>query len=143
MSASEGDTVRVHYTGKLPDGSEFDSSRDREPLEFTLGEGRVIPGFTDIVEGMDPGDSKTQTVEPERAYGERDEERMIEVDREQVPEDIEIGEQLEVQHPDGQRARVSVAEIDEETVTLDGNHPLAGRELTFEVELLEIEDEAS
>lgn len=142
MPASEGDTVRVHYTGKLPDGSEFDSSRDREPLEFTLGEGRVIPGFTDIVEGMDPGETETKTVEPERAYGERDEERMIEVERDQVPEDIEIGEQLEVQHPDGQRARVSVAEIDEETVTLDGNHPLAGRELTFEVELVDIEDSA-
>ena len=141
MSANEGDTVRVHYTGKLPDGSEFDSSRDREPLEFTLGEGKVIPGFTDIVEGMNPGDTETATVEPDRAYGERDEERMIEVEREQVPDDIEVGEQLEVQQPNGQRARVSVAEIEEETVTLDGNHPLAGRELTFEVELVEIEDE--
>lgn len=141
MSASEGDTVRVHYTGTLPDGEEFDSSRDREPLEFTLGEGRVIPGFTDIVEGMEPGETAEETLAPERAYGERDEERMIEVEREQVPDDIEVGEQLEVQQPDGRRARVSVAEIGDDTVTLDGNHPLAGRELTFEVELVEIEDE--
>jgi len=138
MSVRTGDTVRVHYTGKLPDGETFDSSRDGDPLEFTLGEERVIPGFADIVEGMEPGDEATEELEPERAYGERDEERILEVDRDQVPDEVEVGEQLEIQHPDGARARVSVTELGESTVTLDGNHPLAGRKLEFEIELVDV-----
>jgi peptidylprolyl isomerase/FKBP-type peptidyl-prolyl cis-trans isomerase SlpA len=138
MSVKTGDTVRVHYTGKLPDGETFDSSRDGDPLEFTLGEERVIPGFADIVEGMEPGDEATEELEPERAYGERDEERILEVDRDQVPDEVAVGEQLEIQHPDGARARVSVTELGESTVTLDGNHPLAGRTLEFEIELVDV-----
>lgn len=138
MPVEEGDTVRVHYTGTLQDGTEFDSSRDRDPLEFTVGESQVIPGFEDLVLGLEAGQTAEATLPPEDAYGERDEGRTIEVDRERVPEDIEVGEQLEIQHPDGARARVSVAEIGDDSVTLDGNHPLAGRELTFEIELLEV-----
>lgn len=141
MPAEDGDTVRVHYTGKLPDGETFDSSRERDPLEFTIGEERVIPGFADMVQGLEPGDTEEATLDPEKAYGERDEQRVMEVDREQVPDEVEVGEQLEIQHPDGQRARVSVTEIGDETVTLDGNHPLAGRKLTFEIELLDIVDD--
>lgn len=139
MTVEEGDTVRVHYTGTLEDGTEFDSSRNRDPLEFTVGEAQVIPGFEEMVRGLEAGDTTTETLAPEKAYGERDDERMIEVAREQVPDDIEVGEQLEVQNPDGARARVSVADIEEDVVTLDGNHPLAGKQLTFEIELVDVE----
>lgn len=141
MSIEDGDTVRVHYTGSLQDGTEFDTSRDRGPLEFTVGEGQVIPGFEEMVRGLDEGDTETETLPPDQAYGERDEQRMIEVDREELPDEVEVevGMQLEIQQPDGSTARVSVSEIGEDTVTLDANHPLAGRELTFEIEVLDVE----
>ncbi len=141
MTIENGDTVQVHYTGTLEDGTEFDSSRDRAPLEFTVGEGQVIPGFEDMVRGLEAGDTETATLQPEDAYGERDEQRLIEVERDQLPDEIEpeIGMQLEIQQPNGRPARVSITEIGDETVTLDANHPLAGKELTFEIEVLEIE----
>lgn len=141
MPADKGDKVRVHYTGTLQDGTEFDTSRDRDPLEFTIGEGSVIEGFERIVEGMEPGETETATLDPEEAYGEREEGRLIEVSRDQLPEDIdpEVDEMLEIQTPDGRRMQVRVSEVGEETLTLDGNHPLAGRDLTFEIELLEID----
>lgn len=141
MTIENGDTVQVHYTGTLEDGTEFDSSRDRAPLEFTVGEGQVIPGFEDMVRGLEAGDTETATLPPEDAYGERDEQRLIEVERDQLPDEIEpeIGMQLEIQQPNGRPARVSITEIGDETVTLDANHPLAGKELTFEIEVLDVE----
>lgn len=141
MTIQDGDTVRVHYTGTLQDGTEFDTSRERSPLEFTVGEGQVIPGFEEIVKGLEPGDTETETLPPEQAYGPHDDQRILDVPREELPDDVEpeVGMQLEVQQPDGNRARVSITEISDESVKLDANHPLAGRELTFEIEVLDVE----
>lgn len=141
MTIEDGDTVRVHYTGTLQDGTEFDSSHDRGPLEFTVGEGQVIPGFEEMVRGLEAGDTETETLDPEQAYGDREEQKVIEVPREELPDDLEpeVGMQLEIEQPGGQRARVSVAEIEDDHVKLDANHPLAGRELTFEIEVVDVE----
>ncbi|SFO87687.1 FKBP-type peptidyl-prolyl cis-trans isomerase [Tranquillimonas alkanivorans] len=138
--AKPGDTVRMHYTGTLADGSTFDSSQGREPLEFTVGSGQIIPGLDSAVSGMEVGESKTVTVAPEQAYGDRDPARTQSVPREQIPEHIptEPGTQLQVQTPEGQTIPVVVADVNDSEVTLDANHPLAGQELTFQVELVEI-----
>lgn len=138
--AQAGNTVKVHYTGRFEDGTVFDSSEGRDPLEFTLGEGQVIDGFNDAVEGMSPGESKTTTIAPERGYGPRTDEMLIDVERDQFPDEIdpEIGMQLQVQGQGGQLIPVVVAEVGEESVTLDANHPLAGRELIFDIELVDI-----
>ena len=138
--AKNGDTVRIHYTGKLEDGTVFDTSDGRDPLEFTLGDGQVIPGFEEGVLGMSSGDSKTVTIPSENAYGPRREEMVSTVNRDQFPPDItpEVGQQLQMQRPDGERMRVTVVEVSEETVTFDANHPLAGKNLTFEISLTEI-----
>lgn len=137
--AHTGDTVRVHYTGKLGDGEVFDSSRDRDPLEFTLGGGQVIAGFDDAVTGMQPGDEKTVTIPAEQAYGPRRDEMVGEVPRAQFPPNIEpkVGQQLQMQQ-NGQNFVVTVADVSDEVVRLDANHPLAGKDLTFELELVEI-----
>ncbi|HEX7243101.1 MAG TPA: peptidylprolyl isomerase [Longimicrobiaceae bacterium] len=137
--ARSGDTVRVHYTGRLDDGSTFDSSQGREPLEFTLGEGQVIPGFEDGVEGMSPGEEKTVTIPADQAYGARRDEMMLVVDRAQFPDHIrpEVGQQLQMSQ-DGQVAVVTIVDVDDESVTLDANHPLAGEDLTFDLRLVEI-----
>lgn len=142
--AQIGDTVQVHYTGKLEDGSVFDSSQDREPLTFTLGQGQVIPGFESIVVGMNEGEAATKTVPVEEAYGPRREDLLMEVPKAQLPPDLEpeVGQVLEVQGEGGQRAQVFVADVGEEAVTLDGNHPLAGKDLVFEIELVAIGNEA-
>lgn len=139
-TAEKGDTVKVHYTGKLEDGTIFDSSREREPLEFTIGEGKVIPGLEAAVIGMEAGESKSATVPPEDAYGERRSDRLLTVDREHVPDDLdpEVGQQLELKQPDGRKVPVIVARVSDSDITLDANHPLAGRELAFEMELVEI-----
>lgn len=138
--AKRGDTVRVHYTGQLQDGTEFDSSRERDPLEFEVGSGQVIPGFETAVEGMNPGDSTTTTIAADNAYGQRREDLLVEIGRDQIPEDIElaVGQPLQVKGQDDQPFVVHIAEVQEETVKLDANHPLAGQDLTFEIELLEI-----
>jgi FKBP-type peptidyl-prolyl cis-trans isomerase 2 len=138
--AKNGDTVRIHYTGKLDDGTVFDSSDGRDPLEFTLGEGQVIPGFEEAVLGMNANDSKTMTIPSDNAYGPHREEMVVSVDRDQFPPDItpEVGQQLQMQRPDGQKMVVAVAEVSESTVTLDANHPLAGKDLTFDINLVEI-----
>ena len=135
-----GDTVRMHYTGTLGDGTTFDSSSGREPLEFTVGEGQIIPGLERAVAGMEPGETKTVMVAAGEAYGDRDPARMQTVPAEQIPPNVptEPGTQLEVQTPTGQRMPVVVADRNEKEVTLDANHPLAGQDLTFEVELVEI-----
>lgn len=138
--AKEGDTVKIHYTGKLQDGSIFDSSKDGEPLELTLGAGKVIPGFEKEIIGMSLDDSKSFEIAAEEAYGAYREELVVEIDKERVPEDLnlEIGRQLTLRQADGQKFRVTVTDVSEETVTLDANHPLAGENLTFEVQLVAI-----
>ena len=138
--AQAGDTVRVHYTGTLDDGTVFDSSTGREPLEFTLGEGRVIAGFEEAVTGMEVGETKTSRIDADEAYGPRREDLLLDVPREQIPSeiDLQVGQQLTLQQPNGQAVPVTVAEFSDETVTLDANHPLAGEALTFELTLVEI-----
>ncbi len=139
-TATDGTKVKVHYTGTLEDGSVFDTSRERDPLEFTIGEGAVIPGFENGVKGMAVGDTRTLDIPATEAYGERNEEYMLKVGRDQLPTHItaEIGMTLQVQGEDGQQALVTVTEVSDESVTLDGNHPLAGKDLSFEIELVEI-----
>lgn len=138
--AQQGDTVRIHYTGKLADGTEFDSSSGREPLEFTVGAGQVIPGFDEAVQGMEVGDQKEFTIPSDRAYGERREEMVMRIDRTQLPPELDptVGDELQLQTPEGRPVPVRVADIDDEAVVLDANHPLAGEDLTFEVKLEEI-----
>ncbi len=138
--AKEGDTVKVHYTGKLNDGTVFDSSDERSPIEFTIGEGQVIPGFEEAVVGMEPGESKTTTVPAEKAYGPHQNDMLFEVEREQFPQDVqpEAGQQLQIRQPDGRAFFVTVSNVSESSVTLDANHPLAGKELVFDIRLEEI-----
>ncbi len=138
--AKPGDTVKVHYTGKLEDGTVFDSSVDREPLQFTIGEGDVIPGFENAVVGMNPGEIKTEKIPCEDAYGPRHEEMIQTIERDAIPVDIPVqeGQQLQVTQPGGQALVVTVAEVNDDAVTLDGNHMLAGKDLVFEIELVEI-----
>ena len=138
--AKSGDTVRIHYTGTLDDGSTFDSSKGRDPLEFKLGSGQVIPGFDTAVTGMSVGDSKTVTLPPEEAYGAHNPDGVQAFPRANIPADIplEIGTQLQMQTPQGQPVQVVVAEVTEDSVMLDANHPLAGKALTFAIELVEI-----
>ena len=138
--AKKGDRVKVHYTGKLEDGSVFDSSREREPLEFELGGGMMIKGFDTAVTGMQVGESKTAEIPAGEAYGEHNAEMVIEVPKTQLPPDLkpEVGQQLGMQQPDGQSVPVRVTEVKEESIEIDANHPLAGKDLVFELELVEI-----
>jgi peptidylprolyl isomerase len=141
MSAvQKGDTVRIHYTGTLADGTEFDSSEGRDPLEFTVGGGQVIPGFDQAVQGLTVGDEKEFTIPAEEAYGDRREEMLMRIERTQMPPELdpEVGDELQLQTPDGRPVPVRVAEIDDEAVVLDANHPLAGEDLTFQVRVEEI-----
>lgn len=139
-SAKTNDTVRIHYTGTLTDGTVFDSSNDREPFEFIIGQGMVIPGFENAVIGMSEGDEKTVSIPAEDAYGRYQDELVAVVARSQVPTEIEldIGTILQVRSPEGGIARVVVKKITESEVTLDLNHPLAGQDLTFELKLVKI-----
>jgi peptidylprolyl isomerase len=138
--ATSGDTVRVHYTGSLDNGTVFDSSEGREPLEFEVGSGSVIPGFDQAVLGLEVGDSTTVTIAPEQAYGPRREEYVVQFPLSQFPEEIvpEAGMQLQMRGQDGTPIPVLVTEVGEEQVTLDANHRLAGENLTFEISLVEI-----
>jgi peptidylprolyl isomerase/FKBP-type peptidyl-prolyl cis-trans isomerase SlpA len=140
--AKKGDTVEVHYTGKLEDGTVFDTSQDREPLSFTLGEEKVIPGFEQAVEGMEPGDTKTEELSPDEAYGQRREDMVMELERDQIPEDVDpqVGQQLQLRMQNGQTVPVVITDLGEESVTIDANHPLAGKKLIFEIELLDVEE---
>lgn len=139
--AKQGDTVQIHYTGKLPDGTVFDSSVNREPLSFALGSGQVIPGFETAVVGMNPGDTKTATIASDEAYGPRRDEMVLVVEREKIPDEIplDVGQQLQLQGPQGQALPVVVTEVSDGEVTLDANHPLAGQDLTFDIELVAIQ----
>lgn len=138
--AKHGDTVRVHFTGKLNDGTVFGTSTGRDPLQFTIGKGQMLQGFQQAVVGMNPGESKTTTVLVEEAYGPRDEEMVRVVDRDRIPEDLEaeIGDELTIRQPDGETVIVTVTDVSESSVTLDSNHPLAGEDLTFDIQLVEI-----
>lgn len=138
--AKSGDTVRIHYTGTLDDGTQFDSSAGRDPLEFALGGGQVIPGFDSAVDGMAVGDNKTVTIPADEAYGERHEQLVQQVPKSALPEEMEpsVGMQLQSQSPDGQVMNLVVTEVEDETITVDANHPLSGQALTFALELVEI-----
>lgn len=138
--AKSGDTVRIHYTGTLDDGTEFDSSAGRDPLEFALGGGQVIPGFDSAVDGMAVGENKTVTIPAEQAYGERHEQLVQEVPKNALPDEIDpaIGMQLQSRSPEGHVMNLVITDVAAETITLDGNHPLAGQALTFAIELVEI-----
>ncbi len=140
MQAKKGDAVEVHYTGKLEDGSVFDTSVSRAPLGFTLGDGNMIKGFDSAVYGMEIGDKKTVTIPAAEAYGERREDMMIDVPVAQVPADInpEVGMTLQLQGANGQPMPVVVTQVDEEKITLDANHQLAGKDLIFDIELVKI-----
>jgi len=135
-----GDKVQLHYTGTLADGSTFDSSEGRDPLEFTVGSGQIIPGLDKAIPGMVVGDKKTVVIPAEEAYGESHPDAVQAIPRSNVPAEIplEVGIQLQMQSPSGQVVPVTVVSITEEEVTLDANHPLAGKELTFAIELVSI-----
>jgi peptidylprolyl isomerase len=136
----KGDKVKVHYTGRLLDGTQFDSSAGRAPLEFVVGEGQMIKGFDTGVEGMAIGEKKTLQISPNDAYGERDEERIIEFPLSNVPEDMKLspGMQLTLRDQHGNPVPVTVAELKEDLVILDANHFLAGKDLVFDIEVVEI-----
>jgi FKBP-type peptidyl-prolyl cis-trans isomerase 2 len=136
----DGDTVKVHYTGKLEDGSVFDSSVERDPLEITLGEGKLIPGFEKAVVGLEVGDKTTASIESTDAYGDRREDLELSIERNQLPEDIEpqVGMQLQLNQPNGQPVPVQITKVEEENIMIDANHPLAGKDLTFDIELVDI-----
>lgn len=138
--AKDGDKVRVHYTGRLDDESQFDSSVGGDPLEFTLGAGEVIPGFESAVRGMAPGDQIETRIPADEAYGERSEKLVLKIDRTELPSDLEpeVGQQLQVQTADGHELIVTIVGLAQYHVTLDANHPLAGEALTFAIELVEI-----
>lgn len=138
--AKDGDTVKVHYTGTLENGEVFDTSKEREPLEFQLGQGQLIPGFEKAVIGMSEGDSTTVDIPSDEAYGEVREDLIINVPKNQLPDDVEpqIGMQLQVNQQNGQPIPVRITEIKDEELVLDANHPLAGKDLTFNIELLEV-----
>ncbi len=138
--AQPGNTVRVHYTGRLDDGSVFDSSEGGEPLEFTIGQGQMIPGFEQGVVGMELGESRTVVIAADQAYGVYQPQGVIEVDRSEIPPTIqlEVGLQLQATGPDGRPAQLTVIELSEDKVKMDGNHPLAGKDLTFEIEVVGI-----
>ena len=140
VQAQLGDTVQVHYTGRLTDGTTFDSSAQRDPLEFTLGQGEIIPGFEQAILGMQPEDSKTVTISSEQAYGPHRAELLICVERQEFPTEIQpqVGQRLQMTQNDGTPVPVVVTAVTEADVTLDANHPLAGQELVFDITLVAI-----
>jgi peptidylprolyl isomerase len=139
--AKSGDSVKIHYTGTLDDGTQFDSSAGREPLAFDLGSGQVIPGFDKAVDGMSVGESKSVNIVAEDAYGPHQAKMVQEVPRSALPEDMEPteGMGLQAQSPDGGVANLVVTSVQEDSITVDGNHPLAGKALNFDIELVSID----
>ncbi len=135
-----GDTVAIHYTGTLQDGTTFDSSEGRDPLEFEVGSGQIIRGLDVALPGMEVGEKKVVKIASEDAYGPSNPEMRQSIPREGIPADIplQVGVQLQMQTPDGQAMPVTVVDVDEATVTLDANHPLAGKDLQFDIELVKI-----
>jgi peptidylprolyl isomerase len=140
QTAKNGDVVKVHYTGKLTNGEQFDSSEGREPLEFTVGAGQMIKGFDSAIPGMSIGETKTINISPDDAYGQKNEKAIIEFPRDKVPANIslKVGMQLELRSETGQPIPVTIQEIRDDVIVLDANHSLAGKELIFDIELVEI-----
>lgn len=140
MTAKQGDTVRIHYTGKLEDGTVFDTSEGREPIEFTIGQGQVIPGFEEGVTDMAEGEKKSISIEPENAYGPKRDDLIQDVPRTQFPEEakVEEGAQFQARTQTGQTINLTVVDVKDEVVTVDGNHPLAGQTLNFDLKLEKI-----
>ena len=140
VQAKKGDKVKVHYTGKLEDGSVFDSSGGDSPLEFTLGQGQVIPGFDQGVLGMEPGESKVLNIPVDQAYGPHNPDAVFEIDRSELPPDIplEVGLRMQGNQPGGRVAEITIVEFDDAKVKMDSNHPLAGQALNFDIKLVEI-----
>lgn len=138
--AKNGDTVRIHYTGKLTDGTAFDSSHDRQPLEFQLGAQQILPGLDREVAGMEVGSRATVTIPAADAYGPHDPSQVVPVERARIRDDIELtpGLQLQATANGGQTVTLTVVEVEEDQVTVDANHPLAGKDLVFDIELVEI-----
>ena len=138
--AKRGDTVRVHFTGRLEDGTVFDTSAERGPYEFTIGESRIVPGFAQAVIGMKPGESKTVEIPAKKAYGLHRKEMIAVIERSKLVAHLnpEIGQRLRIDQADGQKIPATVTKVSASSVTLDANHPLAGKNLTFDIELLEI-----
>jgi len=138
--AQYGDTVTVHYTGRLENGDVFANSQGDEPIEVTIGDGQYIPGFERGVVGMKVGETKTVTIPPEEAFGTRREELVVKVARSQFPERLvpAIGQQFQIRQEGGEPLEVTVSDLDDETVTLDANHPLAGYTLTFSLQLVSV-----
>ena len=138
--ANQGDRVRVHYTGRLDDGTQFDSSRERAPLEVVVGSGQLIPGFEQALLGMAVGDAKQVSIPAEQAYGARRDDLITRVPRSQLPDDLELkkGLSLSAQGPEGQSVHFVVMDFDDAQATLDANHPLAGQALNFDIEVVEI-----
>lgn len=138
--AKSGDTVRVHYTGRLEDGTQFDSSEGRDPLQFQVGGGQIIPGLEKQIEGMNEGDKATVTVPADEAYGPRDERQVQTVPRSAFPADLDLkmGASLQATTPEGRQIPLTVVGMSDDDVTVDANHPLAGHDLIFDVELIEI-----
>ena len=140
LQAQSGSTVKVHYTGKLDDGKVFDSSKGKKPMEFTIGKGSVIGGLEKAVIGMQEGERKTATIPAKEAYGLYRKELVAEVDKDRLPDNIgpQVGQLLKVKQTNGEVFNVTVSKINKESVTLDANHPLAGKDLTFDLELVEV-----
>jgi len=138
--AKPGDKVQIHYTGKLDDGTTFDSSTGRDPLEFEVGSGQVITGFDKAVQGMAEGENKSVKIAPAEAYGERHEQLVQEVPKSALPDEIDpqVGMALQSRSPDGQVTQLTVTGVSDDSITVDANHPLAGRELNFDIELVKI-----
>ncbi len=139
-TAATGDIVRIHYSGRLVDGTQFDSSEGRAPLEFTLGQGQVIKGLEQHVSGMEPGQKSTVTIPVAEAYGPRRDDAIQQLGREKVPAgiDLKVGTQLQARTADGGMLPITVVDMDDQSVTVDANHPLAGQDLVFDVELIEV-----
>jgi peptidylprolyl isomerase len=142
MSVKSGDTIKIHYHGKLTDGTTFDSSEGRSPLKFTVGSGAVIRGFDEGVKGMSTGDKKTITIPFAEAYGPEDPNMIIEFPKDRLPSDLtpEVGMQLTMNNADGQQFPVVITGVTDQNIVLNANHPLAGKDLVFDLELVEIED---
>lgn len=139
-AASKGDTVYIDYTGRLDDGSVFDSSEGKDPLEFVLGSGMVIPGFDAAVTGMEVGETQTTHIPAAEAYGARTDELLVTVPKDQLPPGMEVsaGDQLQVSDDEGRVQLVTVVEVGDDTMVIDANHPLAGKDLTFDITLVRI-----
>jgi peptidylprolyl isomerase len=140
QQVKQGDTVTVHYTGKLADGTVFDTSRDRHPLKFTLGKGQLIAGFEKAVVGMSTGDKRTVVIPFTEAYGPRQDKAVVEMERKNLPQNFipQVGQRLEITQEDDSNVLVTVTAVTDSTIIVDANHPLAGKDLHFEIELVSI-----